>query len=154
MSRIDEALKRVAMSGTQAADMTLRRRLESLDERPVLDSYAPEVRPADVPAEQADELPLSPISAPRAGKGHQLGPFDPAVDGKLVVSKKKKATLVKELRALKFTPIQKVQDARKEGEFEPVVQDDADPDESAQDAELGAADYDYLLGVSIIPHSW
>jgi len=70
------------------------------------------------------------------------------VDGKLVVSKKKKATLVQELRAKDFKPIPKVQDARKEGEFEPVVQDDADSEEAAQDAEAGAADYDYLLGVS------
>jgi len=71
------------------------------------------------------------------------------VDGKLVVSKKKKAALVQELRARKYTPIPKVADARKEGEFEAVVEEEADAEEAARDAQAGAGDYDYLLGMAI-----
>ena len=69
------------------------------------------------------------------------------VDGELVISKKKKAVLVQELRSKKFKPIPKVSDARKEGEFEPAAQDDADAEDGTQENE-GASDYDYLLGVS------
>jgi len=69
------------------------------------------------------------------------------VDGELVISKKKKAVLVQELRSKKFKPIPKVSDARKEGEFEPAAQDDLDVEDGAQEQE-GASDYDYLLGVS------
>jgi len=68
------------------------------------------------------------------------------VDGKLIISKKKKAVLVQELRSKNFKPIPKVSDARKEGEFEPALQDE-DAEDPAQEKE-GASDYDYLLGVS------
>ena len=67
------------------------------------------------------------------------------VDGKLVISKKKKAVLVEELRSKKFKAIPKVSDARKEGEFEPAMQDE-DAEDTVQEKE-GASDYDYLLGV-------
>ncbi|KXL48328.1 MAG: hypothetical protein FE78DRAFT_29215 [Acidomyces sp. 'richmondensis'] len=72
------------------------------------------------------------------------------IDGKLVVSKKKKAVLVAELQRHNFKRIPKVLDARKEGEFEPVV-DEGNEDESADDVETaaGANDYDYLLGMAI-----
>jgi len=64
------------------------------------------------------------------------------IDGKLVVSKKKKAVLVEELKKLSFDPFPKVADAKKAGELE-----DAQEDED-NEPEVGANDYDYLLGVS------
>ena len=64
------------------------------------------------------------------------------IDGKLVVSKKKKAVLVQELKKLNFTPIPKIADAKTAGETEAVVED-----EDEGDREVGANDYDYLLGV-------
>ena len=70
------------------------------------------------------------------------------IDGKLVVSKKKKAVLVTELKKLDFRPFPKVLDAKKEGEFEAVVEEDNDDDADAETA-VGASDYDYLLGMAI-----
>lgn len=70
------------------------------------------------------------------------------IDGKLVVSKKKKAVLVAELQKLGFTRFPKVVDAKKEGEFEPVVEEDNDESDDAEVA-AGASDYDYLLGMAI-----
>lgn len=72
------------------------------------------------------------------------------IDGRLVVSKKKKAALVAELQKLGFDRFPKIADARKEGEFEPVVQEE-DQDNDADDAATaaGASDYDYLLGMAI-----
>ncbi|KAF1977580.1 type II DNA topoisomerase [Bimuria novae-zelandiae CBS 107.79] len=67
------------------------------------------------------------------------------IDGKLIVSKKKKAVLVEELRKLGFTPFPKVADAKTAGEQE----DAQDDEESARDAAIGASDYDYLLGMAI-----
>ena len=71
------------------------------------------------------------------------------IDGKLTVSKKKKAVLVAELHKLGFTRFPKVADAKKEGEFEAVVEEDKN--DSSDDAETtaGASDYDYLLGMAI-----
>ena len=67
------------------------------------------------------------------------------VDGKLVVSKKRKADLVAELRQNGFKPIPKISDAVKEGELAPVVEND---EETEEDIESGANAYDYLLGVN------
>lgn len=66
------------------------------------------------------------------------------IDGKLVVSKKKKAVLVAELNKLGFTPFPKVSDAKKAGEQEDAQEDDEESDRDV----VGASDYDYLLGVS------
>ncbi|KAF2830698.1 type II DNA topoisomerase [Ophiobolus disseminans] len=66
------------------------------------------------------------------------------IDGKLVVSKKKKAVLVAELRKLNFTPFPKVADAKTAGEDE-----DAQEDDDSGDSEVNASDYDYLLGMAI-----
>ncbi|EMD00619.1 hypothetical protein BAUCODRAFT_144266 [Baudoinia panamericana UAMH 10762] len=74
------------------------------------------------------------------------------IDGKLVVSKKKKAVLVAELQKLGFTRFPKVVDAKKEGEFEAVIEPGTEGEESnADDADTaaGASDYDYLLGMAI-----
>lgn len=69
------------------------------------------------------------------------------IDGKLVVSKKKKGVLVAELQSLKFTRFPKVVDAKKSGEFEPVVEEEEEGDDA--EVEAGASDYDYLLGMAI-----
>jgi DNA topoisomerase II len=73
------------------------------------------------------------------------------IDGKLVVSKKQKAILVKELKQKNFTPFPKVSQAKASGELEPVVEDDDDEAVDA-DLELAASAYDYLLGVSTFLH--
>lgn len=67
------------------------------------------------------------------------------IDNKLVISKKKKAALVTELSKLNFKPIPKVVDAKKQGEDEAVVEEDNDD----ENAEAGANDFDYLLGMAI-----
>lgn len=64
------------------------------------------------------------------------------IDGKLTVSKKKKAVLVTELKKLGFKPIPK-NEAKKQGEEEEFLEEDEDTDEP------GANDYDYLLGMAI-----
>jgi DNA topoisomerase-2 len=67
------------------------------------------------------------------------------IDGKLTVSKKKKAVLVQELKKLGFTPFPKVEDAKAAGEVEDVQEED---ESEETEAEVSANDYDYLLGVS------
>lgn len=72
------------------------------------------------------------------------------IDGKLVVSKKKKVDLIAELKQKGFKPIPKVIDATKKGkleygsEKEDAEEDDDDGDGTSTDASA----YDYLLGVS------
>lgn len=68
------------------------------------------------------------------------------IDGKLVVSKKKKDVLVAELRKLNFTPFPKTEDAKKSGELEDLVKPGNDDDD---DAMGDAKDYDYLLSMPI-----
>ena len=70
------------------------------------------------------------------------------IDGKLVVSKKKKAILVQELRAHNFKPIGKNLNAPKEKDLDPLADEDEEKEEE-ENAELGAADYDYLLSMPI-----
>lgn len=65
------------------------------------------------------------------------------IKGELVVSRKKKADLVAELKRKGFKPFPKVADATKEGELEPVVEAEDDDTETAANA------YDYLLGVRL-----
>ena len=67
------------------------------------------------------------------------------IDGKLVVSKKKKSILVGELKTLNFKPFPK-DSAKKEGENEPYVEDEEQEEDQA--VETAANSYDYLLGVS------
>jgi DNA topoisomerase II len=67
------------------------------------------------------------------------------IDSKLVVSKKKKAVLVEELRRLGFKAIAKAVEAKKAGETEPTVDDE----ESDEEGAVNASDYDYLLGMAI-----
>ena len=70
------------------------------------------------------------------------------IDNKLVVSKKKKSVLVNELQKLGFTRFPKIVDAKKEGEFEPIVEEEHDESDDVETA-AGASDYDYLLGMAI-----
>jgi len=66
------------------------------------------------------------------------------IDGKLIVSKKKKPVLVAELRKRNYEAFSKVKDAEKAGESEDVVENE---DEIEADDDVGARDFDYLLGV-------
>lgn len=67
------------------------------------------------------------------------------IDRELIISKKKKAVLIAELKKLNFKAFAKVEDATKDGELEPVADNDADED---ADVALASSSYDYLLGVS------
>ena len=67
------------------------------------------------------------------------------IDGKLIVAKKKKRDLVKELQEKNFKPFPKIVDATKDGELEPALEDREDDEE----VDASANAYDYLLGVRI-----
>ena len=67
------------------------------------------------------------------------------INGDLVISRKKKVDLVKELQNKNFKPIVKVADKTKQGDA-PMADED---EENAQDVDTGASSYDYLLGVSL-----
>lgn len=66
------------------------------------------------------------------------------IKGELVVSKKKKADLVAELKAKGFKAFPKVKNAAKEGELESVIEREP---EGEDDLDTEANAYDYLLGV-------
>ncbi|KAL9623527.1 MAG: hypothetical protein Q9160_002208 [Pyrenula sp. 1 TL-2023] len=68
------------------------------------------------------------------------------IDGKLNISKKKKAVLIAELKRLDFKPFPKVEDATKDGETELVVEEDEDND---KEVEIASNAYDYLLGMPL-----
>jgi DNA topoisomerase II len=67
------------------------------------------------------------------------------IDGKLVISKKKKAVLVAELKKQGFKSFAKVEDAREAGETDPAMEDE---DEDV-DVEVAANSFDYLLGMPL-----
>lgn len=67
------------------------------------------------------------------------------IDGKLVISKKKKKDLIVELKQKGFKAFPKVAEAARAGEDAPVVEDE----EEDEDVELESSSYDYLLGVCI-----
>lgn len=66
------------------------------------------------------------------------------IENKLVVSKKPKPKLVEELRKKGYEAFPKVNDAKKAGATDDVVEN---TEEVGADEEGGARDYDYLLGV-------
>ncbi|KAE8162993.1 DNA topoisomerase [Aspergillus tamarii] len=70
------------------------------------------------------------------------------IDGKLVVSKKKKNVLVQELKDRGYKAFPKVAEAVKAGEEQPVVEEEGDESDS-QDTEVLSSAYDYLLGMAI-----
>ncbi|OKL61497.1 DNA topoisomerase 2 [Talaromyces atroroseus] len=67
------------------------------------------------------------------------------IDGKLVISKKKKALLISELKEKGFKAFPKVSDAVKAGESEQVVEEG----EEEVNTEVASNAYDYLLGMPI-----
>lgn len=74
------------------------------------------------------------------------------IEDKLVVSRKKKAVLVQELRARKYRGFPKGDNAKKaKNTDEEMDQEEAENDEEDVDVDSsvpGATDYDYLLQVS------
>ncbi len=72
------------------------------------------------------------------------------IDGQLVVSRKKKADLVAELKKKNFKSFPKVADAAKDEELEPHVENE---EEDESDVATSANGYDYLLGVGLPPSS-
>ena len=62
-------------------------------------------------------------------------------DKELVVSNRKKADIVADLRKHKFRPFPKVSNAKTAGETEEAAEDDGEPS--------SRADFDYLLGMAI-----
>jgi DNA topoisomerase II len=73
------------------------------------------------------------------------------IDRELNISKKKKAVLITELKKLNFKPFAKIEDATKDGEIAPVVDDDAENDDGDDEIALASSSYDYLLGVCTLP---
>lgn len=72
------------------------------------------------------------------------------IAGKLVVSKKKKAVLVEELRAKKYRPFPKGVTAKKVKNTDEEMDQEEEADEAEEDVDAGipgASDYDYLLSV-------
>lgn len=76
------------------------------------------------------------------------------IDGKLVVSKKKKVVLVQELRDKKYRPFPKGETGNKKvknTDEEMDQEDEADQEDEDVDASVpGANDYDYLLSVGCL----
>jgi DNA topoisomerase-2 len=74
------------------------------------------------------------------------------IDGKLVVSKKKKQALVEELKKLGFKQFPKGSDAAKAGEKEKTLEgkaDDSEDESESVETRRDASAYDYLLGMAI-----
>lgn len=70
------------------------------------------------------------------------------IDGKLVVSKKKKQIVVQELRDRKYDPFPKSNDKKKKSEEEEQDEENEEGEETDANTAAGARDYDYLLSVS------
>jgi DNA topoisomerase II len=68
------------------------------------------------------------------------------IDKELVVSNRKKADIVEELRRKKFRPFPKAAKAKAAGETEDVKANDEAEEEAASGT---STDYDYLLGMAI-----
>ena len=71
------------------------------------------------------------------------------IDGKLVVSKKAKSVLIKELKEKNFKPIPKAADPAKQGETEEFAEDSSVEGEDEKEVVVGSDAYDYLLGMAI-----
>lgn len=77
------------------------------------------------------------------------------IDGKLVVSKKKKAVLVEELRARKYRAFPRNQSDKKGKNTDEEMDQDNDGDNDIEESsEPGAGDYDYLLSVCLWIFNW
>ncbi len=72
------------------------------------------------------------------------------VDKQLVVSNRKKAEIIVDLRRHKFRPFPKVKRVKTTGETDPAAAEDEDAEDAEADANGNSlADYDYLLGMPI-----
>ncbi len=71
------------------------------------------------------------------------------VDKELVVSNRRKADIVAELRKRQFRPFPKVVKAKAAGETEEVVEEDEDDSGNGDSSTEKITDYDYLLGMAI-----
>lgn len=72
------------------------------------------------------------------------------INKQLVVSNRKKADIVDELRKKDFRPFPKVAKAKAAGENEDAEEDEPDaPSAAAAAASSTSTDYDYLLGMAI-----
>jgi DNA topoisomerase-2 len=91
---------------------------------------------------------LAEMESQRAKLTNQARFVKAIIDGDLVVSKKKKAVLVAELDKAQYMRFPKIADAKKQGEFEAVVEQDEDESDDAE-VTAGANDFDYLLGMAI-----
>ena len=69
------------------------------------------------------------------------------VDKTLVVSARKRAEIISDLRKKNFRPFPKIKKAKAAGETEPTVEEDQEEEE--EDEGNGANDYDYLLNMAI-----
>ena len=69
------------------------------------------------------------------------------IEKELVVSNRKKADIMTDLRKHKFRPFPKATKAKAAGETEDIV--NPDEDEEAAEGAPGSTDYDYLLGMAI-----
>ena len=72
------------------------------------------------------------------------------MEGKLVVSRKKKAVLVQELRDRKYEAFPRGESVKKARSTDEEMDNDEE-DEDLESNEPGAGDYDYLLSVSCQP---
>jgi DNA topoisomerase-2 len=91
---------------------------------------------------------LAEMESQRAKLTNQARFVKAIIDGDLVVSKKKKAVLVAELDKAQYMRFPKIADAKKQGEFEAVVEQEEDESDDAE-VTAGANDFDYLLGMAI-----
>ena len=71
------------------------------------------------------------------------------INKQLVVSNRKKADIVDELRKKDFRPFPKVAKAKAAGENEDAEEDEPDAPSAAAAASSTSTDYDYLLGMAI-----
>lgn len=69
------------------------------------------------------------------------------IDGKLVISKKKKAVLIQELQEKGFKPFPKVVGTPEPGEAGDIEEEEDEEEETAS-AAVSSDAYDYLLSVS------
>jgi DNA topoisomerase-2 len=91
---------------------------------------------------------LAEMESQRAKLTNQARFVKAIIEGDLVVSKKKKAVLVAELDKAQYMRFPKIADAKKQGEFEAVVEQEEDESDDAE-TNAGANDFDYLLGMAI-----
>jgi protein-tyrosine kinase len=104
MSRIDEALRQASVDDAEARDLggltepAVRRVDESSLDRYPREGHARFERPA-----RSELLTTRPIAAPRTGGRKQLAPIDPALEGKLIVSREASPVAVEQYRRLAAT---------------------------------------------------